>query len=376
MIYFDNAATTPVCREAANAMLAMLTDNYGNPSSTHIKGREAAEALRTSRNLVASAIGALPEELFFTSGGTEADNWAIFGSAEKMRHKAHHIIVSAYEHDAVLQPIAKLELQGWEITRLLPDETGHISAKAVLAALRDDTALVSVMLVNNEIGAVNDISGIAAAVHSNSRALVHTDAVQGLFKVPARVERLGVDLMSLSSHKIHGPKGCGALYMKKGIRLPALIYGGGQENTLRSGTEATPAIVGFGEAARQGKLHMEEGIEQMRLVKERIITGLNERMPGVRFLGPGEAPHILSVSLPGYKSEVLLNLLDSYGICVSKGSACKKGKRSHVLEVLGYEPKVIDGTLRISLSRYNTEEEAERFVEVLCDAASKVLKAR
>lgn len=374
MIYLDNAATTPVCPEAAAVMAEMLTNNFGNPSSTHAAGRKAAAALNAARGAVAAAVGAQSGEIVFTSGGTEADNWAVFCGCEKQRHKAKHIIVSAYEHDAILQPAARLESQGWEVTRLSPDKTGHITPEAVLSALRKDTALVSVMLVNNEIGAVNPIADIADIVHKNSGALMHTDAVQGLFKVPVSVKKLGIDLMSLSGHKIHGPKGSGALYIRNGLRLPTFIYGGGQENALRSGTEAMPAVAGFGEAARIGKQRSAEGICRMQTVRQKMTELLAAQVPQAVILGPGEAPHILSLSMPGYKSEVLLNMLDSEGIYISKGSACKKGRRSHVLEVMGYEPKIIDGALRISLSRYNTEDEAEAFVSALRKASERVLK--
>lgn len=376
MIYFDNAATTRVCPEAAQVMAHMLTEAYGNPSSTHALGREARKGLEAARGYVAAAIGADKEEIAFTSGGTEADNWAVTGACRLMRHSCRHLIISAYEHDAMLQSAKEMEAQGWEVTRLQPDATGHITPAMVQEALRQDTALVSVMLVNNEIGAVNDLAAISALVHRSSKALVHTDAVQGLFKVPLSVKKLGVDLMSLSGHKIHGPKGSGALYIKKGIRLPALLQGGGQEGGRRSGTEAMPAICGFGEACRVGKAALNESLPHMKQLRQYMADTICSRLPDAVVLGPGEAPHILSLSLPGYKSEVLLNLLDAEGICVSKGSACKKGKRSHVLEVMGYDPKVIDGTLRISLSRYSTEAEAEEFCEKLIAAAGKILRVK
>jgi len=376
LIYFDNAATTRVCPEAAELMLRVMTEQYGNPSSTHGPGREARTLLETARGNVAAAIGAEKSDIVFTSGGTESDDWALFGAAEQQRHKCRHMIISAYEHDAILQSASVLEARGWDITRLMPDATGHVTADMVLNSLREDTALVSVMLVNNEIGAVNDLASIAAAVHRGSRALVHTDAVQGLFKVPLSVKKLGVDLMSLSSHKVHGPKGTGALYIRNGVRLPAYIHGGGQEGTRRSGTEAMPAVCGFGEACRVGKASLSQSVAQMSRLRQYMVKTLSESLPEAVVLGPGEAPHILSLSLPGYKSEVLLNLLDAEGICVSKGSACKKGKRSHVLEVMGYEPKVIDGTLRISLSRFNTEAEAAEFCEKLLAATGKILKVK
>lgn len=372
-VYFDNAATTRVREEAAQLMLRVMTEDYGNPSSTHYFGRRAKEILDTARENVAAAIGADASEIYFTSGGTEADNWAILSGAEKMRHVGKHIIISAYEHDAINKPCAYLEDRGWEITRLSPDEGGYITADAVKNALRDDTVLVSVMFVNNELGTINPIREIANVVHKNSKALMHTDAVQALCKTMISVSSLGVDLMSVSSHKIHGPKGCGALYMKKGIKLPAHIMGGAQENTLRAGTEALPAIAGFGEAARLGKKEMAQSIKSMQAVKDTCIRLLSE-ITEVVFIGDGKAPHILSISLPGYKSEVLMNWLEREGICVSKSSACKKGKRSHVLEAMGLDAKIIDGAVRISFSKYSTVEEAEYFALKLREASQKILK--
>ena len=375
VIYLDNAATTAVCPEAAELMTRVMTRSYGNPSSTHAMGREARQLLEEARSTVASATGADKAEITFTSGGTEADNWAVFGVCERVR-KPGHIVTSAYEHDAVLEPCRRLEERGWQITYLTPDGDGHITPEMVTAALRPETALVSVMLVNNEIGAVNDVAGIVAAVRRESSAAVHTDAVQALLKVPVNARKLGVDLMSLSGHKIHGPKGIGALYIRNGFRLPPMIRGGGQENARRSGTEAMPAICGFGEAVRVGRQTMDESAVCMRRLRQRIIDGVLEEIPEARVLGPGDAPHLLSMSLPGHRSEILLNLLDAAGICVSSGSACKRGRRSHVLQAMGYEPKVIDGALRVSLSRYTTEREADEFVRALAEAAGGVLKAR
>ena len=375
MIYLDNAATTAVCPEAAELMTRVMTERYGNPSSTHAMGRDARQLLDEARSSVASAAGADRAEITFTSGGTEADNWAVFGICEKVR-KPGHIVTSAYEHDAVLEACRRMEERGWQVTYLTPDREGHITPEMVTAALRPETALVSVMLVNNEIGAVNDVAGISAAVRRESTAAVHTDAVQALLKVPVNARKLGVDLMSLSGHKIHGPKGIGALYIRNGFRLPPMIRGGGQENARRSGTEAMPAICGFGEAARVGRQTMDEATGRMRRLRRRIIDGLLEEIPEAVVLGSGDAPHLLSLSLPGHKSEILLNLLDAAGICVSSGSACKRGRRSHVLQAMGYEPKIIDGALRVSLSRFTTEREADEFVRALAEAAGGVLKAR
>lgn len=373
-VYFDNAATTRVCPEAAEIMLKVMTEDYGNPSSTHGMGRSACTILADARKKVAAAIGADPTEVFFTSGGTEADNWALMGVCEKSRRKEKHIVISGYEHDAINRPCEKLESMGWEITKVMPDKSGRITAENVAQAVRPETTLVSVMLVNNEVGAVNPIADIVKKVRKCSNALVHTDAVQGFCKVPVSVKALGADLMSLSSHKIHGPKGCGALYVKKGIKLSPFVLGGGQEGGMRSGTEALPAIAGFGEAAFTGKRDMPASVENMRRVREYLVNGISENLPDAVFIGEGDAPHILSISLPKYKSEVVMNYLDSEGICVSKSSACKKGKRSHVLEAMELAPEIIDGAVRISLSKYSTIEEAEYFVQKLKEASEKILK--
>lgn len=373
-VYFDNAATTKVRIEAAELMLSVMTEDFGNPSSTHSMGRRAKQILDTARKNVADAIGASPKELFFTSGGTEADNWAIFAAAEKMWRKGKHIIISGYEHDAINSPVKKLEDTGWEVTRISPDDEGRITAEAVLKAVREDTVIISVMLVNNEIGAINPVARIAKAVKAKCGALVHTDAVQAFCKMPISVKALGVDMMSLSSHKIHGPKGCGALYIKDGVKLPAFISGGGQEEALRSGTEALPAIAAFGEAAKLGKSEMPQNIENMKMLKAYTVERIKKDIPDTLFIGSGDAPHILSISLPGYKSEVLMNYLDREGICVSKSSACKKGKRSHVLEAMGLAPKIIDGAIRISFSKFSTIEECDYFVNHLKEASEKVLK--
>ena len=376
-VYFDNAATTRVRPEAAEAAVRVMTEVYGNPSSTHLMGRNAKKELEQARESVARAIGASAEEIFFTSCGTEADNLAISGAAEAMRHRGRHAVVSATEHDAVGKSAEKLAASGWEITSVAPDRAGRITAEAVRGALRPDTVLVSVMLVNNETGAVNPISDIAAAVKdSGCGALIHTDAVQALCKVPFSVKTLGADLVSLSSHKIHGPKGVGALLIRSGAKIMSLLLGGGQERGLRSGTEALPAIAAFGEAARLGASEMEETVKSMRAVRELTVSLLREKLPDCVFIGEGDAPHILSISLPGYRSEVLMNYLEAEGVFVSKGSACKKGARSHVLTAMNLPSRVIDGALRVSFSKYSTPDEAEFFVQKLSEAASRLVRTK
>lgn len=368
MIYLDNAATTRVCPEAAEIAYKMMTENFGNPSSTHQVGREAAAALKKARKQVADALGCMPEELYFTSCGSEADNWAIVRGAESMSRKGKHVITSTVEHDAVRESMKELERRGYEVTWLSPDETGAVPVSSVAAALRSDTILVSLMLVNNETGAITDIPGVSKALKAaGSAALLHTDAVQGFLKVPFQAKTLGADMISISGHKIHAPKGIGALYIRKGMKPAAkllpYIMGGHQENEMRAGTENLPQIAAFGVAAELGRKEQKHAAEHMEQLRAHIVERLQQELPGVVFIGGG-APHVLSLSLPGYRSEVLMNFLDRNGICVSRSSACKQGRRSHVLEAMGLSSKVIDGAIRVSFSRYTTMEEAD----ALCDA--------
>ena len=362
--YLDNAATTKVCDEAAQAALAAMTENYGNPSSTHTKGREANRLLEKARKQVSAALGCTPGELIFTSCGSESDNWAIINGAEAMRRRGKHIISSAVEHDAVRRSLDELESRGFEVTRLAPDEKGGVSLDSVVSALRDDTILVSLMLVNNETGAVTDISSIARAVKKACpAALVHTDAVQGFMKVPFSAKTLGADMISISGHKIHAPKGIGALYIKNGVKLKPFIVGGSQENGRRAGTEAMPQIAAFGAACEIAQAGMAANIARMQSLRERAVQRLSREIPELVLIGGG-SPHILSISLPGWRSEVLMNYLEAKEVYVSRSSACKKGGRSHVLEAMGLSSRVIDGAIRIGLSRFTTEED----IDALCSA--------
>lgn len=360
-IYLDNAATTQVCPEAAQAALEAMTVCYGNPSSTHRMGRQAKKLLDASRVSVAKALGCAPEELFFTSCGSESDNWAIIKGAMYSR-RGKHIITSRTEHDAVLKSMAYLECQGYEVSYLSPTPDGGISAEAVMEALREDTALISLMLVNNETGSVSDIAGIARAVRAaGSSALIHTDAVQGFMKVPFSAKTLGVDMISISGHKIHAPKGIGALYIRRGLNLPAYILGGGQEGGKRAGTEPLPQIAAFGAAVETARSQMPECTMRMAALRMAAIQRLAAENDGLSVIGGG-APHILSISLPGYRSEVLMNYLEAQDIFVSKSSACKKGGRSHVLEAMELKSDIIDGAIRVSLSRFTTGSD----IDALC----------
>ena len=373
--YLDNSATTRVCPEAAEAAMLAMTEIYGNPSSTHTKGREARQLLDKSRKQVADALGCTVQELVFTSCGSESDNWAILNGAELMRRKGMHIISSQVEHDAVRKSLDELERRGFAVTRLKPDETGAIPVQAVMEALRPDTVLVTLMLVNNETGAVTDIGAIAKAMKkAGSQALLHTDAVQAFMKLPFTVKSLGADLVSVSGHKIHAPKGIGALYIKNGVKLKPYLLGGGQENGRRAGTEAMPQIAAFGAACQTAREHLQENYERMAALRQLAIDALRRDIPELVVIGGG-APHILSISLPGWRSEVLMNYMEAQEIYVSKSSACKKGGRSHVLEAIGLAPKVIDGAIRIGLSRYTTREDILALCAALKEARSKLAHA-
>ena len=368
MVYLDNAATTRVCPEAAEAAVHMMTECFGNPSTTYKLGREAKAAVDKARGQIAKALGCRPDEVYFTSCGSEGDNWALISGARSMRRRGKHIISSAVEHDAVRKSLDFLEKEGYEITRLQPDGAGAIPLERVRAALRPDTILVSLMMVNNETGAVNDIAAVARMLKAeNSIALLHTDAVQGFLKVPFSAKTLGADLITISGHKIHAPKGIGALYIRSGLHLRPLIVGGSQEDGRRAGTEAMPNICAFGEAARIGRELMAESTARMAALRGRTVERLRAENPGLLVIGGG-APHILCISLPGYRSEVLMNYLEARGISVSKSSACKKGGRSHVLEAMGLPAPVIDGALRLGLSRFTTAEELDEFCRCLREA--------
>ena len=366
MIYLDNSATTRPCPQAVEAMTKAMTENWGNPSSLYSFGIDTARELRNARHQVAAAMGAEPERVFFTSGGTEADNWAIFGTVKRMGKRGKHIITTAMEHHAILNCMKELEAQGYEVTYLQPDAQGRVSVEDLKSALRKDTILVSVMMVNNEVGSVMPISQMAKLTHRICPdAIFHTDAVQGFLKIPFQAKTLGADLISVSSHKIHGPKGAGALYISPKLKsFPPLLLGGGQESGYRSGTEGTPAIFGFAAAAAA----VSETVRQDTAREKELIAQLAGKlsaMPGVVINGAHEAPHILSVSVPGVPTQNSINILQDAGICVSAGSACAKGHRSHVLTAMGIHPDVIDCTFRVSLCKDTTPEELDTLVKTI-----------
>lgn len=360
MTYLDNAATTRPCPACVEAVHAALTGNFANPSSLHQAGLAAKRGVEAARAAVASTIGAAdPQEIYFTSGGTEANNLALFGAAYAGRRKGRRIVTTAIEHESVLEAAAQLEAEGFEVVRLRPDGEGRITAAQLEDAVNRDTILISVMMVNNEVGSILPVEAIRRMIkRSDAPALLHIDAVQAFGKLPVQVRKLGADLCTITAHKIHGPKGVGALYIKKGTILRPRTYGGEQEKKLRPGTEATPLIAGFGAAVetlpdwRQSERHVRE-------LKEALLERL-KNMDGVLVQSPLDgSPYVVSLSLPGYRSQTIIQALSAAGVYVSNGSACAKGKKSHVLSAMGLPAKQADGTIRVSFARDSTLEDVE-----------------
>ena len=366
MVYLDHAATTPVPRAVADVMYAVLTEQFGNPSAQYPMGLEMKRRVEAWRATVAQAVGCEPGRLFFTSCGTEGDNWALRAACWHNRRVGRHIVTTAVEHHAVLNCCRQLEQEGWEVTRLLPDANGDISAEAVLSAVRPDTALVSVMMVNNELGSIYPIADIAKGLKAvNEKTLLHTDAVQGFLKVPFSAKTLGADFITISGHKVGGPKGIGALYIGPRVRNPRpLLPGGGQEMGLRSGTEATAQIAGFAKAVELRWDHLEDKLRHMAEVKAYAVEKLTA-IPDLQIIGDGKAPHVLSVSMAGWPSQNVVNDLGSQGICVSAGSACHHGKSSQVVSALGLPKRVAAGVIRLSFGPETTFAEIDACAEAL-----------
>ena len=366
MIYLDNSATTQPCAEAIEAMTKALTEHWGNPSSLYNFGIESAHILRNARSKVATAMGAEPDRIFFTSGGTEADNWAIYGTVKRLGKRGKHLVTTAIEHPAVLNCFKDLESQGFEVTYLVPDHLGQITADSLKSALRKDTIFVSVMMVNNETGAVMPIEKMAKLTHRLSpNAIFHTDAVQGFLKIPFVAKTLGADLISVSSHKIHGPKGAGALYISPKLKsFPPLLLGGGQEGNYRSGTEAMPAICGFAAACETGSKTFLDDVASEHALLNDFVSEV-EKIEGVVINGAHTAPHILSLSIPGIPTQNSINILQDAQIYVSAGSACAKGHRSHVLTSMNLHQSIIDSSFRISISRNTTKDDLSTLIEVI-----------
>ena len=374
-IYLDNSATTKVYTEAAEAAFKVMTEIYGNPSSLHMKGVEAEKVLEEARKEVANALGGNPDGLYFTSGGTEANNLAVIGGALAKKRRGNKVIVSAYEHDSVIKSAKQLEEMGFSVTWLAPDENGIITPLSVFEAVDEKTVLVSVMLVNNEIGAINPIKEIcAAAKRKNPEVVFHTDAVQGFCKVPFKAEKAGVDLVTVTAHKIGGPKGIGALWIKKGARVIPNHFGGEQEKQLRPGTQAMPLIAAFGKAVSIETASSSERKEHMKELEKYLKESIKD-IDGVVLNSKEDAiPNIVNISAVGIRSEIMLHFLENRGIYVSSGSACALGAKSHVLAAMGYESARIDSAIRISFGRETEKEDIDELVAALKDAMSTLCR--
>ena len=369
MIYLDNSATTRPNEACVAAMNELLTECWFNPSSVYRPGMDAAHRLKTARAQVAQALGAETERVFFTSGGTEADNWAIFSTAKRLGKRGRHIVTTAVEHHAVLHPMQQLEAQGFEVTYLQPDETGFVSVEALKAALRPDTILVSIMMVNNESGAVMPIADMVRATRRLAPlALFHTDAVQAAGHLPIDLAAQPIDLLSLSAHKFHGPKGVGLLYARRGVHLTPLIDGGAQERGLRAGTENVPGIAAMAAAFEESCTHMTESACRVSALRDRLTAGLSQ-IPGALLNGSAahRLPGIMNFCFEGVDGETLLLLLDQAGICVSTGSACAAGSvdPSHVLLALGRTRAQAHSSIRLSLSDETTDAEVDYLLETV-----------
>lgn len=362
--YLDNSATTVVCKSAAEKAFEIMTENYGNPSSLHTKGMQAEQELINARKIIASSIKAKENEIYFTSGGTEANNTAIFGAVSAKKRLGNKIVTTSVEHSSVLEACAELEKQGFEVVYLTPNEKGIITAESIENAVDGNTILVSVMTVNNETGAIMPVDSIAKIIKSkNSPALFHTDMVQAYGKMNIKVQKLGADLISLSAHKVHGPKGVGALYVKSSAHINPLHFGGEQEKRLRPGTEPLPLIGAFGCAVKE--FNIDKNLiyisELNSYAKEKLLS-----LDRVYLNSPENAlPYVLNISVLGIRSETMLHHLEASNIFVSSGSACAKGHKSHVLTAMGLSPERADSTLRISFSKFNTKEDVDALYEAI-----------
>ncbi|MBP5618181.1 MAG: cysteine desulfurase [Clostridia bacterium] len=373
--YLDNSATTPLCAEA-KAALAQAADAFGNPSSLHALGAAALASLNEARATVAAAIGCAPREVIFTSGGSEANNTALFGAARAKARQGRHIVASAVEHPSVLNALSALEKEGFTVTLVPPDGQGRIAPEAVIAALRPDTVLVSLMAVNNETGALFPTAAIKPALKAvGSSALVHVDGVQAFGKIALRPETVGADLISVSGHKIHAPKGVGALYLSKNARILPLIHGGGQEFGLRSGTESTLLIAAFA-AAVKALPDRKAALDKVQALRDDAVRRLCA-LPGVVLNSPEDGlPYLFNFSVEGIRSETLLHFLESREIYVSSGSACAKGRASHVLTAQGLPRDRIDSALRVSFSRFSTPADVDALVAAVAEGAATLKRKK
>ena len=378
-IYLDYAATAPVLPEVLDEMLPFFISRYGNPSGIHGTGRDARKAVEEARRRIAAAIGADHREILFTSGGSESDNLALQGAAFALRQKGKHIITSRIEHPAVLNTCRWLEKQGFQVTYVAPDQYGRILPASVAEAVRPDTVLVSVMTANNEIGTIQDIPAIGAVCRERG-ILFHTDAVQAAGQMKIDVDRMNVDMLSLSAHKFHGPKGAGMLYVRKGTQLESLVHGGSQERGMRAGTENVPGIVGMGKAMEIAEAERENNVRRIQHLRDSLAEMVLERVPGAQLNGhPRERlPNNCHFSFPGVESEALLLRMDLEGIAASGGSACTAGsiEPSHVLQAIGLKDNLLKGSIRLTLGRENTIEEIKKAAQVIPEIVEDLRKLR
>lgn len=371
--YLDNSATTKMCIQAKERMLDAIENSWGNPSSLHEKGIDADMLLATARKAVAKALSVEDKEIIFTSGGTEGNNIAVFGAAYANRRKGNRVITSVIEHPSVKKAFERLEQEGFDVIYIGTDSSGYIDIKELENAVNEKTILVSIMAVNNEVGTVQPVEKISSIVkRKNAPALIHVDAVQAFGKIPLTPKKWGIDLMTVSGHKIHGPKGVGALYIKSGTKIKGIVAGGGQESDIRPGTEPMPAIAGFCGAVEA--LDIKKSLCEVTALRDRFVDEL-ESIEGVTVNSPENAlPYIVNISLEGLRSETVLNFLSDMGIYISSGSACAKGHKSYVLTAMGLNEKTIDSSLRVSLSRFTTEDELKYFIDGITKAMKVIMK--
>ena len=374
-VYLDYSATTPVKEEVLKEMIPYFTEKFGNPSSLYDKGLEAKDAVNHAREQVAALINAEPREVFFTAGGTEADNWAVFGVCDKLKEKGNHIITTKIEHHAMLHSCDFLEKQGFDVTYLDIDKDGRVDLDQLKNSITDKTILISVMMINNEIGTLQPIKEIAEIAKAH-KIIFHTDAVQALGNVPIDVKELGVDLMSMSSHKIYGPKGEGALFIRKGLRISNYLHGGAQESGRRAGTENLTGIVGFGKAAELARVHFEEHVKHCSELRNYLVDRVLKEIPDTILNGTmdGRHPGNANITFKYIEGESILLLLNQFGISVSTGSACssKSLEPSHVLTALGIPVEMIHGTVRFTVGDFTTKEDIDYVVDSLKNIVTKL----
>ena len=376
IVYLDNSSTTPVCEKAQKEIYLAVSKDFGNPSSLHILGFNAEKKVDLTREAIAEMIGAAPGEVYFTSGGTEGNNTALFGAAYARKKRGNKIVTTAIEHPSVLEPLKRLEDEGFEVVKIKPQADGTINEEEIFSAVDDKTVLVSIMLVNNETGAILPVAAARRAIErAKAPAFLHCDAVQAFGKLPLSVKELGVDLLTASAHKIHGPKGAGFIYVKSGVTIRPLLSGGGQEKGLRSGTEAVPAICGmYGALKSIGSI--KENLKRVGGLRDYAVDKLRE-IGNIEINSPDSAlPYVLNFSVVGYRSETVLHFLEKDGVFVSSGSACAKGKGSYVLTEAGLPRARVDSAIRVSFSRFNTKEDVDRLVLSLLSAVSNLRRVK